>query len=318
MITKNIPVLIKPVFISHLWGGALLKDKLNKRYPQNDVGESWEISAHEKGHTIIASGKYKNMTFSDYYTSVLGNKCNYPLLIKLIGPKMELSVQVHPDDTYAKIHENSLGKKEAWYILSAPEDSYIIAGVNCTKDEFSQAIKNGNVKDALVNLPCKAGDVISIEPGMVHALMQDIIVYEVQQNSDITYRIYDWDRIDKKTNKPRDLHINKALDVIDFSQKAKVIKSSNKIYECLLENEYFSLAKICIDGEYIDKSNSSGAYTLIKGAIDIIVDDKIEFQVSMGDSFYAPNCKNFIIKGKGELLKSCEKQLLANETNGKL
>lgn len=118
MHNREVPVLLTPKFFTHTWGGTLLKEHLNKNYPENNVGESWEISSHPKGNATIASGEYKGMRFGQYYTEILGNKNQYPLLIKLIGPKRDLSVQVHPDDTYAKLHENSLGKKEVWYVLS--------------------------------------------------------------------------------------------------------------------------------------------------------------------------------------------------------
>ena len=304
---KDLPVLLSPAFFTHIWGGTLLKEHLNKNYPQDNVGESWEVSAHPKGNAVLASGQYKGMPFSEYYTEVLGNENQYPLLIKLIGPKRDLSVQVHPSDEYAKAHENSLGKKEAWYVLSAPENSQIVAGVNCTKDEFAEAIKNGTVKQKLKYIDCKKGDVAPVDPGTVHALLTDVIVYEVQQNSDITYRIYDWDRVDAKTKQPRQLHVEKALDVIEFDKQCEIVSTNDSEYQVLTDNEYFTLIKINFDGEYIDREITSGAYTLIAGSAQIQVDGKPLFELSKGDSFYAPISNNFTILGKGELLKSVEK-----------
>ena len=285
MQNTEIPVLLKPVFFTHIWGGTLLKEMLSKDYPQDNVGESWEISAHPKGNSVIASGKYRGMGFGKYYTNVLGQKRQYPLLIKLIGPKKDLSVQVHPDDIYAQLNENSLGKKEAWYVLSAPDDSKLVAGINCSKKEFAKAVNDGKVEQTLTYLNCCKGDVISIDPGMVHALLKDVVVYEVQQNSDITYRIYDWNRVDEKTKKPRELHIDKALDVIEFDKKCEIIKSDTSNYKVLIDNEYFSLIKINFDGEYIDRENSKGAYTIIDGSAEILADGKLIFKVSKGDSF---------------------------------
>lgn len=307
MIDKKSPVLLKPVYFTHLWGGTLLKNRLNKDYSQNNVGESWEVSAHEHGNASIASGEYTGMPFGEYYTKVLGNKKSYSLLIKLIGPKKDLSVQVHPNDTYARLHENSLGKKEAWYVLSAPKGSQIVAGVNCTKEQFARSVQDGTVSQMLTYIDCKVGDVVTIEPGMVHALLKDVIVYEVQQNSNITYRIYDWDRVDEITKKPRQLHVKQALDVIEFDEKCQIVKSDDSRYQALVDNEYFSLIKINIDGEYIDNTKGSAAYTLISGEVEIHADGRKLFTLSMGDSFYAPICGNFIIKGKGEMLKSIEK-----------
>jgi len=307
MHNKEIPILLKPVFFNHLWGGTILRDQFNKDYTQDNVGESWEVSSHPNGNSTIASGKYKGMKFGEYYKNILGNKQEYPLLIKLIGPKKDLSVQVHPNDGYAQIHENSLGKKEAWYVLSAPKSSKLIAGINCSKGEFKQAVKNKSVMKTLKYLDCKKGDVIAIDPGMVHALLKDVIIYEVQQNSDITYRIYDWDRVDAQTKSTRQLHVAKALDVIEFDKKTQMIESDNSKYQILTDNEYFTLIKINIDGEYIDKEHTSGAYTLIEGNAEIVMDGKLIFKVSKGDSFYAPISNNFTILGKGELLKSVEK-----------
>lgn len=307
MLDKDIPVLLNPVYFTHIWGGTLLKEVLNKNHAENNVGESWEISAHPKGNAHIASGKYKGMPFGEYYTVILGNSNEYPLLIKFIGPKSDLSVQVHPDDTYAKTHENSLGKKEAWYVLSAPGDSQIVAGINCSKDEFADAIKNGTVKDTLEYVNCTQGDAIAIDPGMVHALLKDVIVYEVQQNSDITYRIYDWDRVDAKTKEPRQLHVDKALDVIAFDKQCEIIKSDSSQYQILIDNEYFSLIKISFEVEFSGTDSVGGAYTLIDGNAQVFADDKLVFKLTKGDSFYAPLGNNFTILGKGEMLKSIEK-----------
>lgn len=307
MLSNNVPVKLEPVFFTHIWGGTLLKEFLNKDYASDNVGESWEVSAHPNGNSIIASGQYKDMEFGEYYKKVLGHENEYPLLIKLIGPKKDLSVQVHPNDTYAMKHENSLGKKEAWYVLSSTEGSQIVAGINSSKDEFIKVIDEGRVKDTLNYFDCSKGDTVVINPGMVHALLKDVIVYEVQQNSNITYRIYDWDRIDEKTKEPRQLHIDKALDVIDFDMNCEIIKENDSEYQILADNEYFKLVKINFDGEYIDTDSSPGAYTLIEGNARIVFDDIQLFTLTKGDSFYAPIGNKFKILGKGEMLKSTEK-----------
>lgn len=307
METNNTPIKLNPAFFTHIWGGTLLKEHLNKKYSMDNVGESWEVSSHPNGNSTVASGQYKGMAFGEYYTKILGNKKDYPLLIKLIGPKKDLSVQVHPDDTYAIKHESSLGKKEAWYVVSSPEDGQIVAGIDCTKEEFEKAIDEGRVKDTLNYFNCKKGDTVVIDPGMVHALLKDVIVYEVQQNSDITYRIYDWDRVDAQTKQPRQLHINKALDVIAFDKKCEIIKETDVNIQTLSDNEYFKLVKIIFDGEFLDNDSAGGAYTLIEGRAQVLFDNIELFTLAKGDSFYAPYGDKFEIQGKGEMLKSIEK-----------
>jgi len=303
----QVPVKLTPVFFAHIWGGTLLKERFNKEYTIDNVGESWEISSHPNGNSTIASGQYKGMEFGKYYTKVLGHKTQYPLLIKLIGPKLDLSVQVHPDDTYAMQHENSLGKKEAWYVLDSPDGGQIVAGINCTKDVFQKAVDGGRVKDTLNYFDCRKGDTVVIEPGMVHALLKDVIVYEVQQNSNITYRIYDWDRVDEKTKRPRQLHIDKAMDVIAFDKQCEIVNANNINRQTLADNEYFKLIKFSYDGEYTDTGSSPGAYTLVDGSAEILFEGNQLFTLAKGDSFYAPIGNKFKISGRGEMLKSTEK-----------
>ncbi|MBN2878664.1 MAG: class I mannose-6-phosphate isomerase [Clostridia bacterium] len=304
---ENYPVLLKPVFFTHLWGGTLLKEKLNKNYPNDNVGESWEVSAHIRGCSFIASGTHSGMPFDRYYSEVLKKNTPYPLLIKLIGPSEDLSVQVHPDDAYAKEHENSLGKTEAWYIISAPDNASIVSGVTCTKEELAEAVKNESIGKILSYDSCSAGDVVEINPGTVHALLKDTIVYEVQQNSDITYRIYDWDRVDKTTKQPRKLNVSEALDVIKYNNRCLITESGSSEFQTLVDNHYFTLAKICVNDKYNHVENQYGAYTIIEGSAEIIVNDSVLFKINKGDSFYAPFGNNFIIHGKGVMLRSSEK-----------
>ena len=307
MIPNELPVRLEPAYFSHIWGGSLLKKWLNKNYTQNNVGESWEVSAHPKGNSTVSSGEYKGIKFGDYYTKVLGHSSQYPLLVKLIGPEKKLSVQVHPSNEYAKKYENSMGKEEAWYVISAPDDGRIVAGVSCARQKFESVLKKNDIESALKYLNCKKGDVITINPGLVHALMENVIVYEVQQNSDITYRIYDWNRVDEKTGKPRQLHIKKAMDVINFDDIAQIKTSGTGQCELLTENEYFSLKKISFTDEYKESSKAKGAYTMIEGKGQVSADGSPLFEITKGSTFYAPCGNNFIIKGSGVILLSSEK-----------
>lgn len=298
------PVLLQPVYFTHIWGGSLLKDAFDKDYGNRQVGESWELSAHDRGNSTVASGIHAGMDFADYYREILGQQDKFPVLIKLIGPQRDLSVQVHPSDDYAQVHENSFGKKEAWVILDAPEGSEIIAGVHCDRDTFRRAVSDGKVQSCLNRIPCVPGDVISINPGMVHALLQDVIVYEVQQNSDITYRLYDWDRIDENTGKGRELHIDKGLDVIDFGAKAEMIKALDQPVQELIDNEYFTLTRVHVNGRWQDFDDRQAAFTVVNGSMTVEWEEQSLFTVIKGQTFYAPSCGQLVISGSGELLKS--------------
>ena len=230
------PLFFDPIYKSIIWGGRNLERIFNRSLPEGKVAESWEISNHGKDNSIITNGEFKGKSLNEllnkFGSKLVGKKCSserFPLLIKLIDANDKLSVQVHPDNEYAKIHDNDLGKTEMWYIIDAKPNAKLICGVKSgtTKKQFEEAIKNNTLNEYLNYVDVKKGDTIFIPSGTVHAILDGIVIAEIQQNSDTTYRVYDWGRVGKD-GKPRELHVEKALDVINFEYKGSVEKVSTK------------------------------------------------------------------------------------------
>lgn len=222
-------LFMNPVFKQMIWGGDQLKTKWKYDVPGENTGECWGISAHPNGDCTIKEGTFAGKTLSQLWKEqpeLFGNvekseaSDRFPLLIKIIDAKSDLSIQVHPDDVYANAHENgSLGKTECWYILDAPQGATLVIGHNAKdKKELTDMVRNGRWGEFLREVPVKKGDFIQIEPGTVHAIKGGIEILETQQNSDITYRVYDYDRL--TNGKPRELHIDKSLEVITVPAKS--------------------------------------------------------------------------------------------------
>lgn len=212
-------LFIEPIFKENIWGGNRLNQEYGYQIPSNTTGECWAVSAHENGDCQVASGELAGKSLNELWKNnqeLFGNigGDKFPLLIKIIDAKDDLSIQVHPDDKYAKVHENgSLGKTECWYILDCKENQDIVIGHNAkTKDELISMIDNKEWDRLIRNRPIKKGDFLQINPGTVHAIKGGTLILETQQNSDITYRLYDYDRL--TDGQPRELHIDKSIDVI--------------------------------------------------------------------------------------------------------
>ena len=239
---KALPFLLKPAFKDYIWGGSKLRDFYGKKTSMNPLAESWECSTHPDGLTIVDSGEYlgqslasvleKNPSFmGSRALAVAGGKL--PILIKLIDANRDLSVQVHPDDNYALKNEHSMGKTEMWYVLEAEPGAEIVYGVKdvVSFEQFSKALVDGSVMDCLNRVPVKKGDCFFIEAGTVHALGKGIVVCEVQENSNVTYRLYDY-------NRGRELHVQKGLDVVRFDSSCGCGKSC----------KYFSMETAAVSG----------------------------------------------------------------------
>lgn len=225
------PLTFAPVFRDYIWGGRNLKTKLGRQIPPGTIAESWEISGHPSSPTQVDNGPLAGKTLIEVLdllgadlvgsrSQVMLERGKFPLLIKLLDANKPLSVQVHPNDEYANRHENGeLGKTEMWYILHAEPGAHLIYGLkpNVTPRFFRQKLEAGQLEECLHRLPVKAGDAVFIPSGSIHAIMDGIILAEIQQNSDTTYRVYDWNRVGAD-GKPRPLHVDKAMDVINFDQ----------------------------------------------------------------------------------------------------
>ncbi|MFI3238601.1 MAG: mannose-6-phosphate isomerase, class I [Lachnospiraceae bacterium] len=292
------PIFLKPVLKHNIWGGTKLRDEFHYEVEGDDIGECWGIAAHTNGDCEVIFEGYEGDTLSSLWknhpelfgkTKEETQKVVFPLLIKIIDAKDDLSIQVHPDDAYAMKYENgSLGKTECWYILGCEEDATLVIGHNAkTREELAQMIEAGAWSDLISEIHVKKGDFIQIDPGMVHAIKGGITLLETQQNSDITYRVYDYDRL--SNGQPRELHIEKSIDVITVpSMKEEgVIDTTNtpynklnKLYAC----EYYQVFELKVKESFAFEKEAS--YMLMSvvdgsGMIDGIA-------IKKGDHFILP------------------------------
>ena len=213
---------LSPAFKDYLWGGTRLRDDFKKQCDYEKIAESWELSCHKDGASVVADGEDKGLTLQQYIDKhgkgVLGSDCekfeNFPILIRLIDAKDNLSVQVHPDNEYAQRVEGEYGKTEMWYVVDCDEGAQLLYGFKkeISKDEFASRIADNTLLEVTQNVPVHKGDVFFIEAGTLHAIGKGILIAEIQQNSNTTYRIYDYGRVGKD-GKPRELHVEKAKDV---------------------------------------------------------------------------------------------------------
>ena len=281
------PLTFTPQLRDYIWGGRNLEN-YGRSLPEGITSESWEVSAHKNGSATVLNGLHQGKSLADL-TEELGidliganaqwalERGKFPLLVKLIDANQSLSVQVHPDDGYAQEHEsNELGKTEMWVILHAEPEAMLVYGVkaNTTPENFKEGILNGNLEPYLHTVPVKTGDHICVPAGSLHAIMEGTIVAEIQQNSDTTYRVYDWNRVGIDGN-PRPLHIEKALDVIDFEQVEPEICAPGSLPSqpghtrfMLCENEYFITEKVVFEGSTPYQGECDGTSLEIWGLLE--------------------------------------------------
>ncbi len=288
------PIKFENLYYERIWGGKDL-EKFRNNVPEGVIGESWDIACHKNGTGKVENGELKGKTFDEviqlYGEKLLGkemDKKEFPLLIKLITAQDKLSVQVHPNDEYANRIEKDSGKTEAWYVVAAEQGASLIVGTkDCDKEKFKKAIDKGDLDECLNKISVKKGDFFYVQSGLVHAICEGVLIAEIQQNSDTTYRVYDY-------NRGREIHVEKALEVIDFSLEGKksngiLIQKDgyDKTYLCL--GEYFTIQKYKINISAKEKSDENRFYlfTCVEGN-GVIKYKGGEEKILMGDSIFIP------------------------------
>lgn len=307
------PLKFNNLYFEKIWGGRDFK-LFRNNLPPGKIGESWDVACHNNGTSIVANGIYKGRRLDELIhekgNELLGTKLEkgrFPLLVKLINSSDNLSVQVHPDDVYAAAIGEKQGKTEVWYVIEASEGASIIAGTKegCTKAQLKEAINTNNLEPYMNRIYVKKGDTFFIKSGLIHSIGPGIIIAEIQQNSDITYRVYDYGR-------GRELHIDKALEVIDLNLRGE--KNSGK---CIVRQENFTKSVLCLCREFcleiydiysqIEESSDSERFfifTVAEGGGEIISKYGAE-ELERGCSILIPaSLGKYMLKGKMKVLKS--------------
>lgn len=303
---------LKPACKDYLWGGNKLKNEFGKEYAGDVLAETWELSCHPDGPSVIVNGKHEGKSLRQYLDEqgmeVLGDNCekfeDFPILTKFIDAKDNLSIQVHPDNEHALKNEGQYGKTEMWYIVDCEPDAFLYYGFKkeVSKEEFTKRIADNTLLEVLNDVPVKKGDVFFIEAGTIHAIGKNILLAEIQQNSNVTYRVYDYGRVGKD-GKPRELHVDKAVAVTDLS-----VAQPKSFVPHLGKCEYFTVDKLYMDGSKIESvegsvsQNSFLSILVLDGSGTISCGpDIVDF--SKGDSLFLPaGSGNYKITGQLEAL----------------
>ena len=306
-------IKLTPAFKDYIWGGTRLRDDFGKQCSFDKVAESWELSCHKDGPSVVATGEDAGLTLREYIEKhgkqVLGTACerfgDFPILIKLIDAKDNLSVQVHPDNEYAQRVEGEFGKTEMWYVVDCDEGAELLYGFKhqISKEEFAERIANNTLLEVTNNVPVHKGDVFFIEAGTLHAIGKGILIAEIQQNSNTTYRIYDYGRVGKD-GKPRELHVEKAKDVTVLAPakqypETPVERFEGYISKLMASCEYFTTYVLDIeDKAELEADGSSFADLLIlEGEGTVTGGDSVSFV--KGDSiFITAGTGKFTVSGR--------------------
>ena len=315
---KFYPLQFYPIFKERIWGGEKLKTVLNKAILSNNIGESWELSTVKGDVSMIANGEWKGKSLMDaineFPNEILGTLVykrfgtEFPLLFKYLDAREDLSVQVHPNDALAKKRHNSFGKTEMWYIMQADSDSRILVGFKekSNAQQYLGSLESKTLLSLLDDIKVKEGDVFFLETGTVHAIGAGLVVAEIQQTSDITYRLYDFDRVDAN-GKTRELHVDLALEAINYDvintkrEFLKISNQSNIVVDC----PYFTTNFIPLDGKiYFSKADTSfTVYMCIEGNFEIMFEET-KYKYIKGDTVLIPAAMNtFSMTGKASILE---------------
>lgn len=318
MNTKFYPLLFYPIFKDRIWGGEKLKTQFNKPIPSDSIGESWELSTVKDNVSIISNGIFKGRTISaiieEFPNEIMGTAVHkqfgtqFPLLFKFLDAKKDLSIQVHPNDELAQKRHNSFGKTEMWYIIQTDEKARIILGFkeDSSKEEYLHHLNNKNLESILDSITVKEGDAFFLETGTVHAIGAGLMIAEIQQTSDITYRLYDYDRKDANGS-TRELHVDSALEAINYHKietqrlYTKNTDQINKMVDCPYFTTNFIPLKNHID---IQKSGVSfTVYMCVEGTFDITF-QKQKYSYKKGDTILIPAAiHEFVLSGNASILE---------------
>jgi mannose-6-phosphate isomerase len=315
---KFYPITFCPIIKERIWGGRKLHTFLNKKIEIDNAGESWEISTVSDDVSIANGGFFVGKNLNEiielYPEEILGKNVldiyglEFPLLFKFLDARQDLSIQLHPNDELAKRRHNSFGKTEMWYVMQADKDARIVVGFKekSNKEEYLKHLKNNSLVTILNEIKVEKGDVFLLETGTVHAIGAGIIIAEIQQTSDVTYRIYDWDRVDANGNS-RELHTKLALEAINYEtvnslvNYPKVLNENNSV----IENAYFATNIIPLEGTYSWKK-SKEAFTVLmctEGAFTVTMDGVV-FKYKKGDTVLIPAIiKELLLNGNATVLE---------------
>jgi mannose-6-phosphate isomerase len=302
---KLYPLQFTPLYKYRIWGGEKLKTELNKQYTEENIGESWEISDVSGDETVVAEGALKGQSLRDlikeFKGDFVGNAVyekfgeEFPLLIKFIDAKTPLSIQVHPSNEVAKERHNSFGKNEMWYVMQADKDAELIVGFDqeINTDDYKTHLENNTILNVMHHENVQKGDTFYIPTGRVHAIGAGVLLAEIQQTSNITYRIYDYDRVDSKTGEKRELHNELAIDVIDYKvhKNYKTDYSIEKnVSNTLVHSPYFRTNILDInstvkkDYSVID---SFIIYMCVEGTVNVISEGET-YTINNGETLLLP------------------------------
>lgn len=306
------PLKFESIYFDKIWGGRDL-EKFKEDLPEGNIGESWDVACHPDGTSVVANGEFKGVKLDDLIAAkgneVVGSeipKDRFPLLLKLINSNDKLSIQVHPDDEYGYRVEGESGKTEAWYVLDAKEGASLIVGVKkgCTKEQFKKSIEEGTLEEYSNKINIEKGETYFIKSGLMHAICEGAIIAEIQQNSNTTYRVYDF-------NRGREVHIEKALDVVNLDLEGKKsaglkieAEGYSKTYLCLAKE--FSLEKYEVATSFTEESDKERffIFTCVEGN-GVLEYEKGSEPIKRGESLLIPAALGkYSFKGNMVLLKS--------------
>ncbi len=324
---SHIPFLLKPAAKDYLWGGSRLNDDFNLNIDISPFAEAWVCSTHPDGPSSLSTGESLTEVLArhpeylgTHPLETMGGKPELPILIKFIDAKKDLSVQVHPDDEYARIHENSLGKTEMWYVLDAKKDSTLVYGFNRTvsPEMVRRGIETGTIERYLNHVPVHRDDLFYIEAGTVHAIGTGVLVAEIQESSNITYRLYDYNRTDSAGNR-RPLHIEKALEAANLQSSAeprqpmRVLRYRNGCAsELLTRCKYFQVERLILNTEgrkipILRAQENSFHALLITEGCGVLFGEEFSINFFKGDCIFVPaDSAELRLHGKAQILNvSC-------------